>query len=58
MIGEQLHQHPEEERRLDCGTCHREIPHTVAASPEGKEYIGHYCEPPCLMEWQSSTGNR
>ncbi len=52
MSPEQQQKISEQERRLDCGTCHQEIPETVAETPEGEEYIGHYCEPTCLVDWE------
>lgn len=38
---------PVEPSHIDCDTCLSEIPASVAQSPEGDEYIQHYCGLAC-----------
>ena len=34
-------------QKLECEYCHKEIPHSVAHSHEGPDYILHFCCEKC-----------
>lgn len=38
---------PVEPSHIDCDACLTEIPPTVAQTPEGDDYIQHYCGLEC-----------
>lgn len=35
------------EKKLKCEVCQKEIPHSVAHTAEGADYIHHFCSPEC-----------
>jgi hypothetical protein len=43
---------PSEPELVSCETCLKEIPASVARSPEGEEYIHHFCGLECYRRWQ------
>jgi hypothetical protein len=40
------------EVRVACEVCLREIPHSVAHSHEGLDYVLYFCGDQCFVRWQ------
>jgi hypothetical protein len=40
------------ETRVACAVCLKEIPHSVAHSHEGPDYVLHFCGDTCFVKWQ------
>lgn len=36
---------------LECEMCLKEIPESAAFTPEGSEYVGHFCGIECYQEF-------
>lgn len=36
---------------IECELCLREIPESAAFTPEGSEYVGHFCGIACYQEF-------
>lgn len=34
---------------LECGMCLKEIPESAAFTPEGSDYVGHFCGSECYQ---------
>jgi YHS domain-containing protein len=47
---------------LECGVCLKEIPESAAFTPEGGEYVGHFCGNECyqafLRKRRAAEGGR
>ncbi len=41
----------EKKPALTCEVCMKEIPHSVAQSLEGSDYIHHFCGNECFSKW-------
>lgn len=44
---------PAEPEHVQCEICLTEIPTSVAVTPEGKDYIHHFCGLECMGRWQA-----
>ena len=38
--------------KIPCETCKKEIPASVALTPEGMEIVSHFCSFDCMDYWQ------
>ena len=36
---------------IECEMCLKEIPESAAFTPEGSEYVGHFCGVACYQEF-------
>ncbi len=43
---------PEEPPLVACEICMKEIPHDVAKTFEGDEYVLHFCGLDCYRQWK------
>lgn len=37
-----------------CEFCHAHIPLSSALTPEGKDYVFHFCGPACFEKWEKN----
>ena len=42
----------EEQGKISCHICKKEIPKAAALSAEGEEYVLHFCDISCLDYWK------
>lgn len=40
-------------QQITCSVCHREIPSSAAFTPEGADYVGHFCGIECYERFAS-----
>jgi hypothetical protein len=45
-------QTPAEQPPLTCSLCMKEMPHDLAHSVEGPDYVRHFCGLECYRKWQ------
>lgn len=45
----------EEQEKIACHVCKKEIPKAAALSAEGKEYVLHFCDISCLDHWEKEN---
>jgi len=43
---------PEPEAPLSCAICMQEMPHDLAHTHEGPDYVHHFCGLECYRKWQ------
>ena len=43
---------PEQEAPLTCSICMHEMPHDLAHTHEGPDYVHHFCGLDCYRKWQ------
>ena len=43
---------PEPEPVLSCALCMSEMPHDLAHTHEGPDYVHHFCGLDCYRKWQ------
>ena len=41
-----------EEAPLSCSICMKEMPHDLAHTHEGPDYVHHFCGLDCYRKWQ------
>ena len=41
-----------------CSVCHKEIPLSAAFTPEGADYVGHFCGSECYEEFAARHKQR
>jgi len=44
---------PEQEAPLSCAVCMQEMPHDLAHTHEGPDYVYHFCGLECYRKWQA-----
>lgn len=44
------------EPKISCDVCRREVPLSAALTPEGAEYVGHFCGIECYQQFVSEAG--
>jgi hypothetical protein len=44
--------HPVEPETVECAVCMKEVPASEAVSPEGEEYLVHFCGRECYAAWE------
>jgi hypothetical protein len=49
---------PSGEPMISCDACRKEVPLSAAFTPEGAEYIGHYCGIECYQEFVAEAKRR
>jgi hypothetical protein len=42
----------ENEEKISCHICKKEIPKATAVHAEGEEYVLHFCDVSCLDYWK------
>lgn len=42
---------------LVCAMCKKLIPASTAVSPEGHDYVLHFCGPKCRADWEREQGD-
>lgn len=40
------------DKHLTCDCCHNEIPLSAALTPEGLDYVRHFCGTECFEKWR------
>ena len=47
-----------ESQKIPCSVCHKEIPFSAALTPQGADYVGHFCGAECYDQFaaQKKTG--
>jgi hypothetical protein len=45
-------QSKEKNSQLTCDCCHNEVPLSAALTPEGMDYVRHFCGTDCLEKWR------
>lgn len=48
----------QEEVKVACEICRKEIPRSAAIHAEGLEYILHFCGLPCYKEWKKDSDKK
>ena len=44
--------HPEiQSQQVSCSICHKEIPLSAALTPQGADYVGHFCGIECYDQF-------
>ena len=43
---------PRQEAPLTCSLCMKEMPHDLAHTLEGPDYVHHFCGLDCYRKWQ------
>jgi hypothetical protein len=43
---------PEKEAPMACSLCMKEMPHDLAHTLEGPDYVHHFCGLECYRKWQ------
>jgi hypothetical protein len=43
---------------IECSVCCKEIPLDAAFTPEGGEYVGHFCGPDCYQRFVARAGSK
>jgi hypothetical protein len=43
-----------EEKKIACHVCRKEIPEAAALHAEGREYVLHFCKIECLEYWKKT----
>jgi len=43
---------PQQEPPLSCSLCLKEMPHDLAHTLEGPDYVHHFCGLECYRKWQ------
>ncbi|UCH53084.1 MAG: DUF3330 domain-containing protein [Pseudomonadota bacterium] len=47
-----------EPETVACAVCLKEVPKSVADSPEGTEYVYYFCGAECYEQWKSKKGEK
>lgn len=50
--------HIAEPEPVACEICLTEVPQSVAGSPEGVDYVYHFCGPECYSMWTATPAGR
>ena len=45
----------EDNEKISCHICKKEIPKAAALNAEGMDYVLHFCETKCLEFWKKDT---
>jgi len=45
---------PEEQEKIACHVCKKEIPKSAALQAEGKDYVYYFCNTECLNYWEKN----
>ncbi len=45
-----------ESEHVACRICLKQVPRSVAQSPEGTEYVYYFCGADCYEKWQAEAG--
>ena len=48
----------EEQEKIACHVCKKEIPKAAALNAEGKEYVHYFCNTSCLAWWEDNEKNK
>jgi len=48
----------EENKKIACHVCEKEIPKAAAVHAEGEEYVLHFCNTECLGYWEEEKKRR
>lgn len=49
---------PSGEPTITCATCFNEVPLSAASTPEGAEYVGHFCGIECYQQFLAEAKRR
>lgn len=47
-----MNQSKDKDKHLSCNVCHNEIPLSAALTPEGVDYVHHFCSKDCFEKWR------
>jgi hypothetical protein len=47
-----MNQAKEKDKHLTCDSCHNEVPLSAALTPEGMDYVHHFCGTDCFEKWK------
>lgn len=45
-------------KHLSCDICKKEIPPSAGLTPEGSDYVRHFCGLECLEEWRKKNNEK
>ena len=45
----------DEQEKIACHVCRKEIPKAAALSSEGEEYVLHFCDISCMDYWKKDN---
>ncbi len=49
---------PPGELKISCDVCRKEVPLSAAFTPEGAEYVEHFCGIECYQQFVAEAGKR
>ena len=52
-----MEQSKEKNEHTTCDCCHDEIPLSAALTPEGIDYVHHFCGIDCFEKWRKQQKN-
>ena len=44
--------------QVACQICLKQVPRSVAKSPEGTEYVYYFCGAECFDQWRAGPGSK
>ena len=48
----------EEQEKIECHVCKKEIPKAAALHAEGEEYVHYFCNTSCLTYWEEKEQDK